>query len=227
MKISIIMPIYNEEKTLLEIYNKVKNVDIGNIEKEIIIVDDYSKDDSLKIIRGIKEKNVIKIGHKKNKGKGGAIKTALKKVSGDYIIIQDGDLEYNPEEYNKLLPHIKDYDIIYGSRLMGEIKGFNVPAHYLGNKILSIITTMLYFKRITDMETCYKLIRSDIIKNIKINSDRFDFEPEVTAKLLKSGNRIKEVPITYNCRSFEEGKKITWKDGIKALYILLKYRFYD
>jgi len=220
------MPIYNEEKTLLEIYNRVKNVDIGNLEKEIIMIDDCSEDNSFGIIKSIKDKNVIKLRHNKNMGKGGAIKTALKKVTGDYVIIQDGDLEYNPEEYNKLLPYTKDYDIVYGSRLSGEVKGFNVPLHFIGNKILSIATSVLYGKMVTDMETCYKLIKSDIIKNMKIDSDRFDFEPEVTARLLKSGNKIKEVPITYNCRSFEEGKKITWKDGIKALYVLLKYRFY-
>ena len=221
------MPVYNEEKTLLEIYNRVKNVNIGNIEKEIIIINDASKDNSWKIIENIKDKNVIKLNHEKNLGKGGAIKTGLRYVTGDYVIIQDGDLEYNPEEYKKLLNEIKKYDIIYGSRIMGEIKGFNVPSHYFGNKILSLSTTILYGKRITDMETCYKLIKSSIIKNMRINSNRFDFEPEVTAKLLKSGYKIKEVPITYNCRTFEEGKKITWKDGVKALYVLLKYRFFN
>ena len=225
MKLSIIMPVYNEGKTLMEIYNKVKNVNIGGIEKEIIIVNDCSKDNSWKIIQGIKDKNVKKLYHNVNKGKGGAIKTALKEVKGDYVIIQDGDLEYNPEEYNKLLKYINEYNIIYGSRLMGEIKGFNVPLHFIGNKILSIATSILYGKKITDMETCYKLIRADIIKNMKIDSNRFDFEPEVTARLLKSKHKIKEVPITYNCRSFEEGKKITWRDGVKALFVLFKYRF--
>lgn len=225
MKLSIIMPVYNEEKTFLEIYNKVKYVNIGKIEKEIIIVNDCSKDGSSEIIMGIKDKNVKKLNHDVNRGKGGAIKTALKEVTGDYVIIQDGDLEYNPDEYNKLLKYINDYKIIYGSRLMGEIKGFNVPLHFIGNKILSIVTSVLYGKKITDMETCYKLIRADIIKNIKIDSNRFDFEPEVTAKLLKSGHKIKEVPINYNCRTFEEGKKITWRDGIKALYVLVKYKF--
>lgn len=225
MKLSIIMPIYNEEKTLVEIYNRVKNVDIGNIEKEIIMVDDCSKDNSWDIMNSIKDSNIRLLKHEINKGKGGAIKTALKEVTGDYVIIQDGDLEYNPEEYNKLLKHIDTHDIIYGSRLMGEIKGFNVPLHYLGNKALSIATSILYGKKISDMETCYKLIRSDIIKNMKIDSNRFDFEPEVTSKLLKSRHRIKEVPITYNCRSFDEGKKITWRDGIKALFVLFKYRF--
>ncbi len=219
------MPVFNEEKTFLDIYNKVKNVNIGKIEKEIIIVNDCSKDRSSEIIIEIKDKNVKKLNHDVNRGKGGAIKTALKEVTGDYVIIQDGDLEYNPDEYNKLLKYINDYKIIYGSRLMGKVKGFNVPLHFIGNKILSIATSVLYGKRITDMETCYKLIRADIIKNMKIDSNRFDFEPEVTAKLLKSGHKIKEVPIDYNCRTFEEGKKITWKDGIKALYVLVKYRF--
>jgi len=224
MKLSIIMPIYNEEKTLIEIYNKVKNVNIGDIEKEIIMVDDCSKDNSWEIMRSIKD-DIKLLRHEINKGKGGAIKTALKEVTGDYVIIQDGDLEYNPEEYNKLLKHIHKYDIIYGSRLMGSIKGFNVPLHYIGNKALSITTSLLYGKYISDMETCYKLIKSDIIKNMVIDSNRFDFEPEVTSKLLKGNHKIKEVPISYDCRSFDEGKKITWRDGVKALYVLLKYRF--
>jgi len=225
MKLSIIMPIYNEEKTLIEIYNKVKNVDIGNIEKEIIMVDDASKDKSWEIMKNIGDENVRLLRHEVNKGKGGAIKTALSAVTGDYIIIQDGDLEYNPEEYNKLLRYIGNYEVVYGSRFLGELRGFNVPLHYIGNKILSISTSVLYGKKVTDMETCYKLIRSDIIKSMKIESNKFDFEPEVTAKLLRGNHKIKEIPITYNCRSFEEGKKITWRDGVKALYVLFKYRF--
>ena len=219
------MPVYNEGKTLLEIYKKVRDVNIDNIKKEIIIVDDASKDNSWKVISEIRDNNVKKLRHDINKGKGGAIKTALKEVTGDYVIIQDGDLEYNPEEYKKLLKYVNEYDVIYGSRLMGKIGGFNVPLHYIGNKILSLSTSIIYGKNITDMETCYKLIKSDIIKNIKIVSNRFDFEPEITSKLLRGKYKIKEVPISYNCRSFEEGKKITWIDGIKALYILLKFRF--
>src|SRR3989344_466537 len=227
MKLSIIMPVYNEEKTFSEIYHKVRDVKLNGIEKEIIIIDDCSTDSSWDIIEKIKDKNLVKIKHKKNIGKGGAIKTGLNCITGDYMIIQGGDLEYNPEEYNKLLKQIKNYDVVYGSRFLGEIKGFKIPLHYIGNKILSLATTVIYGKKITDMETCYKLIKSDIIKNIKINSDRFDFEPEITAKLLKNKYKIKEIPISYNCRSFKDGKKITWKDGIKALYILIKYRFTD
>lgn len=221
------MPIYNEENTFLEIYNKVNNVKLEEIEKEIIIIDDCSTDSSWKIIQKIKDRNTIKIKHNKNTGKGGAIKTGLKYMTGDYMIIQDGDLEYNPEEYKKLLSEIKNYDIVYGSRFLGEIKGFKIPLHYIGNKILSFTTTIIYGKRITDMETCYKLIKSDIIRKIRIKSNRFDFEPEITAKLLKRKYRIKEIPISYNCRSFKEGKKITLKDGIKAMFILIKYKFTD
>jgi len=219
------MPVYNEEKTLLHIYKNVKRVNLGSIKKEIIIVDDASGDNSWELINSIKDKNIIKLKHDKNMGKGKAIKTGLEKVSGDYVIIQDGDLEYNPEEYKKLLKYIKDYDVIYGSRLMGKIKGFHIPSHFYGNKILSLATTLLYGKTITDMETCYKLIKVNVIRSIQIKSNRFDFEPEITVKLLKRGYVIKEVPITYDCRSFEDGKKISWRDGIKALYVLLKYRF--
>ena len=174
-----------------------------------------------------KDKNIIKLKHDKNMGKGKAIKTGLEKVSGDYVIIQDGDLEYNPEEYKKLLKYIKDYDVIYGSRLMGKIKGFHIPSHFYGNKILSLATTLLYGKTITDMETCYKLIKLNVIKSIQIKSNRFDFEPEVTAKILKSGLKIKEVPISYKGRAFSEGKHITWKDGFAAVFALIKFRFVD
>jgi len=231
LKLSIIVPVYNEEKTIEELIKKVQKVYLKDIKKEIIIVDDFSKDNTNLIVQKIiKEyKNIKLITQKKNKGKGAAIRTALNHISGDLVIIQDGDLEYNPEEYKNLLkPIINDNaKVVYGSRLKGKIKGFDIPSHYLGNKLLSLVTTLLYFQKITDMETCYKLMRSEVIKSIKLRATRFDFEPEITAKIIKKGYKIYEVPITYNSRSFKEGKKINWKDGIKAIFYLLKYRFSD
>ena len=145
------------------------------------------------------------------------------------MVIQDGDLEYNPEELNKLIiPLIENTaDVVYGSRVLGKIKGFKISSHYYGNLFLSLVTSLLYGKKITDMETCYKMMKREVAKNIRIKSNRFDIEPEITAKIIKKGYRFKERPIEYNSRSFEEGKKITWKDGLKALFVLLKYRFTD
>ena len=164
-----------------------------------------------------------------NQGKGASIRTGLKYFTGDIVVIQDGDLEYNPEDFKKLIKPILENKnkVVYGSRLLGEERGFNVPLHYIGNRILSLVTTLLYFRRVTDMETCYKMITKDVIKALKLKAKRFDFEPEITAKIIKKGYKIIEIPIIYTCRSFKEGKKITWKDGIKALYYLLKYRFVD
>lgn len=231
MKLSIIMPVYNEEKTIEKIIERVQKVNLGKIKKEIIIVNDASKDRSLNIIDKIKKKykNVKVFSHKVNQGKGASIRTGLKYFTGDIVVIQDGDLEYNPEDFKKLIKPILENKnkVVYGSRLLGEERGFNVPLHYIGNRILSLVTTLLYFRRVTDMETCYKMITKDVIKALKLKAKRFDFEPEITAKIIKKGYKIIEIPIIYTCRSFKEGKKITWKDGIKALYYLLKYRFVD
>jgi glycosyltransferase involved in cell wall biosynthesis len=229
MKLSIIMPVYNEEKTIEKIVGKVQKVKIKNIEKEIIIVDDASKDKSLDKINKIenKYKNVKVFSHKINQGKGAAIRTGLKYFTGDIVTIQDGDLEYNPEDFKRLIKPIleRKTKVVYGSRLLGEERGFNVPLHYLGNRILSLATTLFYFRRITDMETCYKMMTKDVVDSLKLKAKRFDIEPEITAKIIKKGYKIIEIPIIYNCRSFKEGKKITWMDGMKALYYLIKYRF--
>ena len=229
MKLSIIIPVYNEARTIKQIVEKVEKVNLGKIKKELIIINDCGGDNSEEIIKKLikRYKNIKLINHIVNQGKGAAIRTGLKNFTGDLVIIQDGDLEYNPEEYKKLIKPILDKrtKVVYGSRLLGKIRGFNVPTHYLGNKILSLVTTLLYFRKVTDMEKCYKIMTSDVIKNIKLRAKRFDFEPEITAKIIKKGYKIIEIPIDYNSRSFQEGKKITWKDGLKAIYYLIKYRF--
>ena len=231
MKLSIIIPVYNEEKTLNQLVERVEIVNLGNIKKELIVVNDCSKDNSQNIIKKLmkKYKNIRLINHEFNQGKGAAIRTGLNYADGGILIIQDGDLEYNPEEYKKLIKPILEgrTKVVYGSRLLGKIKGFNIPIHHIGNIGLSLITTLLYFRKITDMETCYKMMTKDVIKNIKLRAKRFDFEPEITAKIIKRGYKIIEIPITYNSRSFQEGKKITWRDGLKAIYYLIKYRFFD
>jgi len=224
MKLSIIIPVYNEKGTILKILERVKRVNIP-LEKEIIVVDDFSTDGTREILKNFKK---IKIDyHNKNKGKCDAIKTGLKHASGELIIIQDADLEYDPKDYNKLLKEInKGAGVVYGSRFLKKFKKDEtfILSHHLGNKILSILTTVLYGTKITDMETCYKLFKSDIIKNIKLNSKRFGFEPEITAKVLKN-HKIIEVPINFYPRDFEHGKKISWKDGIQHVFYLIKYRF--
>jgi glycosyltransferase involved in cell wall biosynthesis len=229
MKLSIIVPVYNEEKTIEKIIEKVQKVRLDKIEKEIIIINDASVDKTYDKIKKISKKyeNMKIFSHNINQGKGAAIRTGLKNFTGDIIVIQDGDLEYNPNDFRKLIKPILDNKtkVVYGSRLLGEEKGFNVPLHHLGNRILSFVTTILYFRRITDMETCYKMMTKEVANSLKLKAKRFDFEPEITAKIIKKGYKIIEMPIIYNCRSFKEGKKITWKDGIKALYYLLKYRF--
>ena len=236
MILNIIIPVYNEEKTIKDIIEKVQSINLNySIKKELLIINDGSKDDSDEILQKITKKynNIKYIKHKKNRGKGAAIRTALANCNGDIILIQDSDLEYNPEDYNKLLKPIIENKapVVYGSRLLktklklfGKDKTLHI-SHYFGNKFLTFMTNLLYNKKITDMETGYKIFKSSVIKNIKLESNRFEIEPEITSKILKSKHSIYEVPISFNPRKFEEGKKITWKDGIKALYYLLKYRF--
>lgn len=226
-KISIIIPVYNEVDTLREIISKVENVPFCGLEKEIILVDDCSNDGSSSILNDYTEKYVV-LKHEINLGKGAAIRTALEKVTGDIVVIQDADLEYDPIDYEKLLPLVLENkaDVVYGSRfLTNQGNGSFMLTHYLGNKALTLITNLLFNVTLTDMETCYKVFRSEFIKNVKIESNRFDFEPEITAKVIKMGARIKEVPVSYYGRLHAEGKKITWKDGIHAIKALIKFRF--
>ncbi len=234
MKLSIVIPVYNEEKTLREILQKVEEVKLDNFEKEIIIVDDCSKDNSRKILQELAKKKSYKIiFHSKNQGKGAALRTGFSRATGDVILIQDADLEYDPNDYPKLLQPIieGEAEVVYGSRFKskkGKLRehSFTYLMHSIGNAGLTIITNILYFSKLTDMETCYKAFTRRALEQIgPLRARRFDFEPEITAKFLKNGFRIKEVPINYYSRDFNEGKKITWKDGLKAALYLIKYRF--
>ncbi len=224
-RLSIIIPVYNEKDTIREIIERVKAVDI---EKEIILVDDFSTDGSREILKGLAAKGERVFFHERNMGKGAALRTGFAHVTGDYCIVQDADLEYDPEDYHRLIaPVLKGKAVVvYGSRFTGEHRNMFFH-HWVGNKFLTLVTNLLYNTTISDMETCYKLFRSDIIKSVNIKSNRFNFEPEITAKVLKKGFRIYEVPISYAGREFSEGKKITWRDGFSALWTLLKYRFVD
>lgn len=232
--LSIIIPAYNEENTIYAILDKIKTITlIEEINKEIIIVDDCSTDLTFQMCLDYQKKNDdlnIKLFQQNiNKGKGAAISVGIKNSSGAFVIIQDADLEYDPEEYNLLLKPITSgvADVVYGSRFMGgsphRILFF---WHSLGNKFLTFVSNMFNNLNLTDMETCYKLFRIDIIKSIEIKENRFGFEPEITAKISKIPNiRIYEVGISYYGRTYEEGKKINWKDGFRALYCIIKYSF--
>ncbi|NJM79429.1 MAG: glycosyltransferase family 2 protein [Flavobacterium sp.] len=231
-KLSIIIPAYNEAKTIQTILNKIKEVElIYAIEKEIIIINDCSTDTTEEIINDYKNLhpnlNILYYKHDINKGKGAALHTGIQKATGDYLIIQDADLEYDPKEYNILIKPIIDgfADIVYGSRFIGG-KPHRILFfwHTIGNKFLTFISNMFTNLNLTDMETCYKVFRTDLIQNIKLTEKRFGFEPEVTAKIARIPKiRIYEVGISYYGRTYEEGKKISWKDGFRALYCILKY----
>lgn len=233
-KLSILIPAYNEEATIERILEKVKSVVLPNqIQKELIIVNDCSKDQTVEKVNAFIEANPsidIKLFSQEiNKGKGAAINRAIKECSGDYLIVQDADLEYDPDEYVLLLKpvFIDNADVVYGSRFMGHHPHRVLFFwHSIGNKFLTTLSNMLTNLNLTDMETCYKLIRTSIAKKIEIKEQRFGIEPEITAKLAKvKGIRIYEVGISYYGRTYEEGKKIGWKDGFRAIWCIIKYRF--
>jgi glycosyltransferase involved in cell wall biosynthesis len=227
LKLSIIIPAYNEGKTIVEIIDRIIGVDLWDIDKEIIVVDDGSSDKSIKLLKSDIEPKVDKIIYKeKNMGKGAAIRTGIKFATGDYVIFQDADLEYDPEEYKSLLePVIKGKaDVVYGSRFMGgHPHRVHLFWHYVGNRLLTTLSNIFTNLNLTDMETCYKLFKKEILDSIKIEEDRFGIEPEITAKVARKKCRIYEVGISYYGRNYEEGKKINWKDGFRAIYVILKY----
>lgn len=225
-KLTILIPVYNEKDSLLEILKQVESVDF-DMEKEIILIDDYSTDGTKELYKSLPYKVIY---HQRNMGKGAALRTGFQAATGDIIIIQDADLEYNPKDYKPLVNLIKtnQADVVYGSRLADSRNtGSFLMLSYLANITLTFLTRILYQTYLTDMETCYKAFRADFIKGITIKSNRFDFEPEITAKILKKNARYQEVPISYNARSVSEGKKIGWKDGLQAIWTLIKYRFTD
>ncbi len=227
MKISIVIPCFNEANTIEYLVQAVLSAPLTN--REIIIVDDYSTDSTREILRtkidGLVDKIIY---HESNQGKGAALRTGFSNVTGDVVIIQDADLEYNPQEYPELLKPILDgkADVVYGSRFQGGQEHRVIYFwHYKGNQFLTLLSNMFTNLNLTDMETCYKVFRIDILKQIKIQENRFGFEPEITAKIAQLGCRIYEVGISYSGRTYDEGKKISWKDGLRAIWCILKYNF--
>ena len=228
MKVSVVIPVYNEVSTIREIVVRVQAVDLN---KEIIIVDDGSTDGTRELLQKItlSHENVRVLYHDRNQGKGAALRTGFEAVTGDIVIIQDADLEYDPREYPVLLEPILDgrADIVYGSRFLGGPHRVLFFWHYLGNKFLTLLSNALTNLNLTDMETCYKVFRREVLSDIQLKSNRFGFEPEFTAKIAKKEFRIYETSISYSGRTYVEGKKIGWKDGVKAIFSILWFRFFD
>jgi len=225
MKLSVVIPVYNEKNTLLEIVDRVRQVALP---KEIIIVDDFSTDGTRSILQGLSRFEDLKIVlQPQNRGKGAALRRGFEEVAGDIVVIQDADLEYDPAEYPVLIQPILDNkaDVVYGSRFLAGPHRVLLFWHSVGNRFLTTLSNMLTDLNLTDMETCYKVFRVDVLKKIKLREDRFGFEPEFTAKVARARCKIYEVPISYHGRDYTEGKKIGWKDGVAAIYFIIKYRF--
>jgi glycosyltransferase involved in cell wall biosynthesis len=228
-KLSVVVPVFNERNTLVEIVRRMRAVELPDgIEREIIVVDDGSDDGTRDVLNQLGDSTVRVVMHEANLGKGAALRTGFAHATGDYVLVQDADLEYDPEDWPKLLnPVLRGKArVVYGSRFTGERRNM-LLIHWIGNRFLSMTTNVLYNTTLSDMETCYKLFERELVGQLNLQSNRFDIEPEITAKVLKRGIRIYEVPISYSGREFDEGKKITWRDGFSALWTLVKYRFRD
>ena len=226
-KLSIIVPVYNERTTVVEVLRRMRAVELPDgIDREIIVVDDGSSDGTRDVLRQLGDSTVRIILHDGNRGKGAAVRTGIEVASGDYVLIQDADLEYDPEDWPTLVaPVLRGRaTVVYGSRFTGERRNM-LFLHWVGNRMLSLVTNVLYNTTLSDMETCYKLVDRALLLDLGLRCNRFDIEPEITAKILKRKIRIYEVPISYTGREFDEGKKITWRDGFAALWTLVKFRF--
>ncbi len=226
MLLSVIIPVYNEKETIEEILSRVRS---ESTDKEIIIVDDFSTDGTRDILQTINEDGVTVLFHERNQGKGAAIRTAIEHVRGDAVLIQDADLEYDPAEYKRLIHPIEENiaDVVYGSRFIGQEHRVLLFHHYIANRLLTLISNIFTNLNLTDMETCYKVFRSEVLRNIDIKSNRFGIEPEVTAKVAKMRCRVYEVAISYHGRDYNEGKKIGWKDAISAFWCILRFNLFS
>jgi len=222
MKISVVIPVYNEKSTITQLIARVKNVPL---EKEIIVIDDCSTDGTTEVLKNLSDSSVRLFFHEKNQGKGAALRTGFSRVQGDVVIIQDADLEYNPDEYPDLIAPIRDghADAVFGSRFLGGPHRVHLFWHYVGNTLLTTLSNMFTNINLTDMETCYKAFRATLLPRFTIESNRFGIEPELTAKFARLRCRIYEVPISYSGRDYTEGKKIGWKDGLAAIYWIIYY----
>lgn len=230
--LSVLIPAYNEQATIYELLEKVSSVSLINgMGMELVVVNDCSKDSTLveveRFRKNYEKVNMKVISHDVNQGKGAATRTAIEAATGDICIVQDADLEYEPQDYNLLLPFIVSgkYRVVYGSRFLNDRRKHSYFSFYLGGRIVSIFANMLYHQHLTDEPTCYKMFDTQLLKSIKLECTGFEFCPEVTAKVSRCGEKIVEVPINYYPRSFEEGKKIKWYDGVEAIWTLLKYKF--
>lgn len=228
MLLSVVIPVYNEKTTVIKL---VRNVQEVNLDKEIILVDDYSTDGTREILKDLEEEDGVRIFyHSFNQGKGAALRTGFGQVKGDIAIIQDADLEYDPQEYHNLIKPIQDgkADVVYGSRFIGgEIHRVHLFWHYAGNTFLTLLSNMFTNLNLTDMETCYKVFKTSVIRKIHIKSNRFGVEPELTAKIAQLKCRIYEVPISYSGRDYAEGKKIGWKDGFSAIWCIIRFNLFE